>query len=138
MDNQTFPNNSPRSHDRKKTAFELKLALNRLQKQGAKVTIAAVAKEAGVTPALLHNRYPDFTEEIRTLVGKGTRVQRDSKHDLLITERKKNRELRDQIQELMIDLTNLASENESLRANLHLHQAISAGKVVPLRPKSDL
>lgn len=136
MDNQPS-HNSPRSHDREKTVLELKLALNRLQKQGAKITIAAVAKEAGLTPALLHNRYPDFTEEIRMLAGKATRVQRDTKHDLLVAEREKNRELRNQIQGLMAELTNLASENESLRANLNLQQAISAGKVVALRPKSD-
>jgi AcrR family transcriptional regulator len=136
VDNQPS-HNSPRSHDREKTVLELKLALNRLQKQGAKITIAAVAKEAGLTPALLHNRYPDFTEEIRMLAGKATRVQRDTKHDLLVAEREKNRELRNQIQGLMAELTNLASENESLRANLNLQQAISAGKVVALRPKSD-
>jgi AcrR family transcriptional regulator len=99
----------PRGRDREKTTHELNLALSRLQKRGTKVSIVAVAKEAGVTPALLHNRYPDFAEEIRKLVGKTTRAQRDTKHDLLMTEREKNRELRDEITGLKEEIRNLAS-----------------------------
>jgi AcrR family transcriptional regulator len=126
----------PRSRDRDKTATELKLALHRLQKSGVKVSIAAVAKEAEVTPALLHNRYPDFAEEIRKLSGRTTRIQRDTKHEKLMVEREKNRELRLQIDGLMEEITNLASVNESLRAELSLNKAIAVGKVVQIMPKS--
>ena len=122
----------PRQRDREKTLFQMRLAMNRLQKRDAKVSIAAVAKEAGVTPALIHNRYPDFAEEVRKVVGKTTRAQRDQKHELLIAEREKNQQLREQVAELMMDLRNLASENEALRATLALNEAIRTGKVVKL------
>lgn len=122
----------PRQRDREKTLFQLRLAMNRLQKREVKVSIAAVAKEAGVTPALIHNRYPDFAEEVRKAVGKATRLQRDQKHELLIAEREKNQQLREQVAELMMDLRNLASENEALRAELVLQQAIAAGNVARL------
>jgi len=101
-----------------------------------KVSIAAVAKEAGVTPALLHNCYPNFAEEIRKLVGKATRIQRDTKHELLMAEREKNRHLREQITGLMLELTNLASVNESMRAELVLERAIASGKAVKIRPEA--
>lgn len=123
----------PRQRDREKTLFQMRLAMNRLQKRDVRVSIAAVAKEAGVTPALIHNRYPDFAEEVRNVIGKTTRAQRDQKHGLLIAEREKNRLLREQIAELMTDLRNLASENEALRAELVLQQAIATGSVVRIR-----
>lgn len=129
--------NQPRARDREKTESELKLALHRLQNRGEKVSIAAVAKEAGVTPALLHNRYANFAEEIRRLAGKATRTQRDEKHEMLVQERAKNRQLREQIEGLMAELIKLASVNESLRAELGLQLAISEGKVVKMRPKTD-
>lgn len=125
----------PRQRDREKTLFQMRLAMNRLQKRDAKVSIAAVAKEAGVTPALIHNRYPDFAEEVRKVVGKSTRAQRDQKHELLIAEREKNQQLREQVAELMMDLRNLASENEALRAELVLQQAVAAGNVARIRPE---
>ena len=123
----------PRQRDREKTLFQMRLAMNRLQKRDAKVSIAAVAKEAGVTPALIHNRYPDFAEEVRKVVGKTTRAQRDQKHDLLNAEREKNRLLREQVAELMTDLRNLASENEAIRAELTLQLAMGQGKVVAIK-----
>jgi AcrR family transcriptional regulator len=103
MTNQSPIENKPRFRNRDKTESELKLALHRLQKREVKVSIAAVAKEAGVTPALLHNCYPDFAEEIRKLVGKATRTQRDTKHELLMEKREKNRQLREQIAGLKAD-----------------------------------
>ena len=133
MSDSAIPLNEPRQRDREKTLFQMRLAMNRLQKREGKVTISAVAKEAGVTPALIHNRYPDFAEEVRKVVGKTTRAQRDQKHDLLITEREKNKLLREQVAELMTDLRNLASENEALRAELALQQAIATGNVARIR-----
>jgi AcrR family transcriptional regulator len=127
LPNQSSIENKPRSRNRDRTESELKLALHRLQKREVRVSIAAVAKEAGVTPALLHNRYPGFAEEIRKLVGKATRTQRDTKHELLMEEREKNRQLREQIAGLMSELTNLASVNESVRAELVLERAIASG-----------
>src|ERR1019366_2347952 len=119
---------APRRRDRVQTEFDLRLALNRLQKRKAKISILAVAREAGVTPALLHNRYPDFAEEIRKLVGKETRSQRDSKHDLLVAERKKSRALTEEIAQLKKDIAKLASINESMRVELTVTNEISAGR----------
>lgn len=134
MTDQSPASDGPRQRNRRKTEFTLELALNRLQRSGMKISIAAVANEAGVTPALLHNRYPDFAEAVRALIGKATRVQRDSKHALLVTEREKNRELRLQLSGLMEELKCLASINESLRVELTMQKAISSGKVAPIRP----
>ncbi len=135
MSDSTASENEPRQRDREKTLFQMRLAMNRLKKRDAKVTISAVAKEAGVTPALIHNRYPDFAEEVRKVVGKTTRAQRDEKHDLLIAEREKNKLLREQVAELMTDLRNLASENETIRAELALQLAMVEGKVVAIKRK---
>ena len=51
MSDSAIPLNEPRQRDREKTLFQMRLAMNRLQKREGKVTISAVAKEAGVTPA---------------------------------------------------------------------------------------
>lgn len=133
MTTQPPTKNGPRQRDREKTTFELRLALNRLQKRGAKISIAGVAKEAGVTPSLLHLRYPDIAEEIRSLLGKACRAQRDTKHELLIIEREKNRQLRLQIEGLLLEVTDLASLNESLRAEIAMQRAIATGKVAKIR-----
>ena len=129
------------TRDRQKRSLELSMALNRLQKRGEKITIAAVAKEAGVTPALIHNRYPDFAEELRKLAGKATRSERDRKHELLMVEREKNRELRAEYDVLKNEYGNLASVNEALRAELRLLKAtvegMTTGKVAKLPPKND-
>ena len=127
----------PRPRDREKTASELKYALVRLQVRKEKITIAGVAKEAGVTPALLHLRYPDIAEEIRSLAGKATRAQRDQKHELLIAEREKSRQLRSEIDGLMKEIKDLASVNESQRRELVLQRAMATGKVVAIKPNSD-
>jgi AcrR family transcriptional regulator len=65
----------PRSRDR--TTQELQYAILRVKNKGARMSIRAVALEAGVDPSLLHNTYPDIAEEIRALVGRATRRQRD-------------------------------------------------------------
>lgn len=78
---------------------DLQLALARIQRGRAhtgetKVTIAAVAREAGVSTALIHNHYPIIAETIRDAQGRSSRAQRDVKHQDLRAEREKNRALR--------------------------------------------
>ena len=119
----------PRQRDRDKTLFELRLALHRLEKRQEKVSISSVAKEAQVTPALIHNRYPDFAEDVRKVNGKATREQRDEKHTLLVVERDKCRKLRQELSAVMVELLNLSSVNEALRQELALAKAIADGKV---------
>ena len=100
---------------------DLQLALIRIQRGRAhtgetKVTIAAVAREAGVSTALIHNHYPRVAEAIREAQGRSSRAQRDVKHQDLCAEREKNRVLRQEIAELRIKVARLASINEVLIA----------------------
>lgn len=104
------------AEDREK---DLKLALYRIQKGRAhtgatKVTIAAVAREAGVSTALIHNYYPSIAEAIRETQGRSSRAMRDVKHQDLIAERKKSAAYRQEVEELRAKVANLASINEVL------------------------
>jgi AcrR family transcriptional regulator len=117
---------------------DLKLALYRIQKGRAhtgetKVTIAAVAREAGVSTALIHNYYPDIAEVIREVQGRSSRAMRDVKHQDLIAERKKSTAYRQEIEELRAKVANLASINEVLLdENRVLKAKLSDRKVVDL------
>lgn len=100
---------------------DLQLALARIQRGRShsgetKVTIAAVAREAGVSTALIHNHYPIIAEMIRNVQGRFSRDQRDEKHRDLLAEREKNRALRQEIDELRAKISSLASINEVLIA----------------------
>lgn len=123
------------AEDREK---DLRLALYRIQKGRAhtgetKVTIAAVAREAGVSTALIHNHYPSIAEAIREAQGRSSRAIRDVKHQDLITERKKSAAYRQEIEELRAKVANLASINEVLlEENRVLKAKINDPKVVDL------
>ncbi|WP_415757649.1 TetR family transcriptional regulator [Pseudomonas sp. LT1P18] len=104
------------AEDREK---DLKLAIHRLQKGRAhtkeiKVSIAAVAREAGVSTALIHNHYPTVAEAIREIQGRSSRAMRDVKHQDLIAERQKSAGYRQEIEELRAKLASIASINEVL------------------------
>lgn len=119
---------------------DLQLALARIERGRAytgetKVTIAAVAREAGVSTALIHNHYPIIAEAIRDAQGRASRAQRDVKHQELRTEREKNRVLRQEIEELRAKVARLVSINEVLIAENRVLQAKqSDSKVVDLTP----
>lgn len=121
---------APRGRNRERTLSELQLALHRLQRAGKKITLKAVADEAKVSPALLNNRYPDFSEQVRAIMGKATRHQRNQTADLLANERERNRQLRAQVNSQLVEITRLASVNEKLRADLALQKAIADGKAL--------
>ncbi|MEC4238529.1 TetR family transcriptional regulator [Pseudomonas sp. DSV-1] len=98
---------------------DLKLAISRIEKgrghtKEAKVTIAAVAREAGVSTALIHNYYPAIAEIIREKQGRSSRAMRDVKHQDLIAERQKSAGYRQEIEELRAKLASIASINEVL------------------------
>lgn len=100
---------------------DLNLALIRIQRGRAhtgetKVSIAAVAREAGVSTALIHNHYPNIAEKIREAQGRSSRIQRDEKLQDLRAECEKNRALRQEIKELRAQIASLASINEVLIA----------------------
>ncbi|AYF88139.1 TetR family transcriptional regulator [Pseudomonas sp. DY-1] len=123
------------AEDREK---DLKLALLRIQKGRArtgetKVTIAAVAREAGVSKALIHNYYPRIAEAIREAQGRSSRAMRDVKHQDLLAERKKSAAYRQEIEELRAKVANLASINEVLlEENRVLEAKMNDRKVVDL------
>jgi AcrR family transcriptional regulator len=123
------------AEDREK---DLKLALYRIQKGRArsgetKVTIAAVAREAGVSTALIHNHYPRIAEAIREALGRSSRAMRDVKQQDLIAERKKSAAYRQEIEELRAKVAHLASVNEVLLdENRVLKAKLSDRKVVDL------
>ncbi|GLZ86691.1 hypothetical protein Pres01_27420 [Metapseudomonas resinovorans] len=98
---------------------DLRLALFRIQQGRAhtgatKITITAIAREAGVSTALIHNHYPNIAEAIREAQGRSSRAMRDVKHQDLIAERKKSAAYRQEIKELRAKVANLASLNEVL------------------------
>ena len=122
----------PKARSRKKTVDEIQLAIAQVQAGQGKLSISAVAKLAGVTPALIHNTYPDIAEKIRGLVGKSTRTQRDAKHDALVCEREVNRALRQELAESRADLAKLASVNQVLLNEVALLKGMATGKVVSI------
>jgi len=124
---------APRKRSRQKTQHDLNAALESLKNSGRKISILAVAAEAGVSGALIHNKYPEFAEAVRKAAGKATRIQRDETRRLLVEERERNRQLRAERDSLVQEVRDLASENEALRRELTIQQAIAAGSVARLR-----
>ncbi|RYE42022.1 MAG: TetR family transcriptional regulator [Hyphomicrobiales bacterium] len=124
------PSRSAATRSREQTERRLKEAMEQLQHSGDKVSISAVAKAAQVTPALIHNTYPDIAERIRSVVGKSTRMQRDAKHEALVKEKERNRELRAEVERLRADAAKLASINLTLLSKLAVYEETGNGKVM--------
>jgi AcrR family transcriptional regulator len=116
------------------------MALHRLQKgrphtvdPARKLSIAAVAEEAGVSAATIHNRYPEIADQIRRLLDKEARKQRDAKHQHLQAEKAKNRVLRETLRDRDDQTARLASINAALEAeNAELRAIVESGNVTPL------
>jgi len=86
-----------------------------------KMSVAAVAEEAGVSRALIHRDCPDLLERIKGGVNKGIRQQRDAKHAELNEYKERNRELRNEVAELKAMLAKVQSQNATLiRKNMAL------------------
>lgn len=121
------------------TRQTIKQALLRLQNNrptvvtpGRKISIAAVAEEAGVSRATIHNNYPEIAERIRKMNNNSCRVPLDEKHQNLNILKNKNRELRDQIQNLNSDLAKITSINASLLLENTMLQTIINNKKVSI------
>lgn len=116
------------------------LALLRIQKGRShtgetKITIAAVAREAGISTALIHNYYPQIVEKIREAQGRSHRDKRDEEHMKLISERKKSSAYRLEIKTLQSKISKLASINEMLiEENRALREGSGKNKVLHLPP----
>lgn len=120
---------------------ELKLAISRIERgrsrtNASKLSVSAVAREVGVTPALIHNHYASIAEDIRVKVGASSRQQRDAKTNELKDVKAKNRALMQQLAAAEGQLAKLASINEMLlMENSGLKASLAAGsRVVQLRP----
>lgn len=127
-----YPGDKGRQRNREKTREELQYAMLRVKNKGKKLSISAVAGEAGVTPSLIHNTYPDIAEAIRADVGKATRQQRDEKTAELTKARERLKELRAELDVALTDLQRVVSTNESLRQEVAKLRASVSGRVVIL------
>lgn len=136
--NEIQPAKGGRRRSREKTREELQLAMLRVKNKGLKLSISAVAAEAGVSAGLIHNTYPDIAEEIRALVGRKIRQQRDDMAKELADAKKRMRELRDDLASAEADLAKMASINETLRTELATLRAIATSNVhaLPQRTKT--
>ncbi|MFG0916463.1 TetR family transcriptional regulator [Pseudomonas sp. CJQ_11] len=110
--------NNPRKphEDRERDIF---LAVTAIEKGRSKtgetkLSFSAVAREIGVSPALIHNHYPKAAEHIRQRLSKSSRVQRNLKQDQLKEARKKNVSYREEIKQLRLQVAKLATLNEML------------------------
>jgi hypothetical protein len=102
------------------------------------VTIAGVAREAGVSPALIHNHYPIIADAIRGEQGRDSRAQRDAKHDDLKKERELGRELRQEVADLRAAVARLSSINEVLLAKNEALRSTFDQKVIAINPAKSL
>lgn len=118
---------------------DLRLAMLRIERgrshtKATMLSIASVAREAGVSAALIHNHYPAIADAIRQAQGRSSRQQRDTKHEQLKAERDKARELRREVGRLRVDVDRLASINEVLLAE----NAVLRAKLGDRRVVADL
>lgn len=108
-------------------------AIDRVGRSEGVPSIAAVAREAGVSASLVHNSYPDVAAAIRALRGREKRDDTAQLRAALVKERAMARRLRDENSTLLADLRALASVNEMLRQELAFRKAAGAANVVELR-----
>jgi transposase-like protein len=122
----------PVSQSRGETHRALLEAMDRVCRTDGVPTIAAVAREAGVSASLIHNRYPEVAHAIRIAAGKRKRDDVAALRAALDTEKARSQELRAQTAQLLAELCALASVNESLRREMGTHSARSAGNVLTM------
>lgn len=122
---------------------QLLLAILRIERSRARTTqevlpsVASVAREAGVSTALIHTYFPEVAESIREKGGRSSRAQRDAKHAELKVAQEKIRELQATIDENRVDKAKLASINEVLAIeNSDLRARLGAKNVTDLEPRT--
>jgi AcrR family transcriptional regulator len=117
------------------TQKALELAIHRITtgrvrkvKAGRKLSIAAVAEEAGLSTATIHNRYPEIADKVRQLLNKDARQQRDEKSQALKEEKSKRKELLDENRLLRQQMAELVSRNATLEVALDHLRALAESK----------
>jgi predicted nuclease with TOPRIM domain len=126
------------------TRRRLELAILRIQKgrtrvvpQDARLNVSNVAKEAGVSDALLYKDvYSDVLRSIKSITGKADREARDRTREELTRKRGQLAETRRELQQLKQDFARLAERNRVLELeNEELRSKGVTGKIVPIRPR---
>ena len=119
------------------TYNKIRMAIVRMEKGKPKVvsaerkiSVLAVAEEAGVSDSLIHKDHPDLVRRINKNKDKDYRSDRDKKHKALKAEREKNSELRERVAELKSQLSDLASINASLELDLAALRSIKSSQNV--------
>lgn len=118
---------------------ELRLAILRIERGRArtnesKLSVSAVAREAGISAALIHNHYPAIAELVRVKLGASSRAQRDTKRSELKVEREKCAALRRELSDLRSQIAKLVTINEMLLIeNNELKASQQSENVVGLR-----
>jgi AcrR family transcriptional regulator len=116
------------------TKKEIELAISRIQHgrpirilKTRRISIAAVAEEAGVSNATIHNRYPDLAEKIRAMANQDYPSRLKEKTGTLKKCEERLLTLRQEVQQLKADLSKsqslnlmLYKENQVLKARLEL------------------
>jgi len=82
------------------------------------VNISRVAREAGVSTSLIHNYYPDIADEIRRIADNIPQNSRATLREKLKDANAKNKVLQNEIQQLQLRISKLATINEMLNYNL--------------------
>ena len=110
---------------RNDTHNKIRMAIVRMEKgkpkvvsSDRKISIKAVAEEAGVSDSLIHKDHSDLVRRIYKNNDKDYRSERDKKHQELKAERVKSKELRGRVAELESQLRKLASINARLELEL--------------------
>lgn len=111
---------------------ELRLAISRIERGksniGARLlSISSVAKEAGVTPALIHNYYPEVAALIRGKLRKEDLGPRKEYPRSRVVLQEVNKALREELIELRNQKSKLASINEMLLLEIQILKAASDG-----------
>ena len=99
-----------------------------------KISIKAVAEEAGVSNATIHNNYPDLAEQIRLLSNNHVRHQRHDTKQALSKQRQTTSVLRAEIKALRAQLSEIASVNAALMfQNAEMSSRLASTNVVDLK-----
>jgi septal ring factor EnvC (AmiA/AmiB activator) len=109
---------------------ELRLAVYRIERgravtKASKLSISSVAREAGVTPSLIHNHYPVIAELIRAKKGRSVAARIKTKDASLREQRAKTAELQRELKHLRSEVARLATINEMLLVD---NRALTAGQ----------
>lgn len=106
----------------------------RISKERCRINISMVAREAGVTPACIHNNYPDVAEAIRAKGGKTARSMVDANRVELERLAVTIRALRQRLKASERDVVRIASENARLVSeNAVLRAQARSTNVIALR-----